>query len=208
MLCEKSDGRLERKLAKYEEKTGWYSTDKNAPNKFFWRSNIHGEWKGSEPEKSCVPDMPYTSVLQVPRTRGGRLLREIARLEPRLAKATGYHVKLLEKSGRPLSKFFNKNTSSSKCHREDCTPCNNPNIRGSSMCMAKGVDYGGVCSLCESKHRLDTSKTHEGMYIDQTSRTLYERCLEHMSAYKRFNFGSFMFKNWAICHKDSTPPPP
>ena len=33
MFCDKSDGRLERKLAKYEEKTGWYSVDKNASNK-------------------------------------------------------------------------------------------------------------------------------------------------------------------------------
>ena len=43
MFREKSDGRLERKLAKYEEKTGWYSVDKNASNKVIWRSEIQAE---------------------------------------------------------------------------------------------------------------------------------------------------------------------
>ena len=116
-------------------------------------------------------------------------------------------MKLVEKSGRPLSKFFNKNISTGKCHREDCVPCSNPKIRGSSMCMAKGVVYEGVCVMCDSKHRSSSSETHRGMYIGQTSRSLYERCLEHMASYKRFDFGSFMFKHWAICHKDSPTPP-
>ena len=59
--------------------------------------------------------MQYTSVLMVPSSKGGVLLRELAKIEPRLAKATKYQVKLIEKSGKPLSGFFDTSISSGKC---------------------------------------------------------------------------------------------
>ena len=77
--------------------------------------------------------MPFTSVLQIQNSKGSKLLREVAKIEPRLAKFTGYHIKLVERGGKPLSNMFNKSISTSKCHRIDCMLCSNPSIKGSSM---------------------------------------------------------------------------
>ena len=63
--------------------------------------------------------MSYTTIIQVLSTRESALLRAISKVEPRLAKSTGNHAKLVEKSGKALSKFFSKNVSTGKCERLD-----------------------------------------------------------------------------------------
>ena len=52
--------------------------------------------------------MKFTSVMSVPSSKDGRLLKMLSKAEPRLAKVTGYQVKYVEKSGRKLSKYFRK----------------------------------------------------------------------------------------------------
>ena len=151
--------------------------------------------------------MKFSSVLQVQSSKGGRLAKEILKIEPRLAKSTGYTVKIVEKGGKPLSNLFPKSLSSNKCHRNDCIPCSNVSIKSSSLCKVKSVVYEGVCNMCEETHRLDRSQPHKGKYIGQTARTLYERCDEHVKSYKRMDKSSFMFKHWATCHSDVLDPP-
>ena len=104
-------------------------------------------------------------------------------MEPRLAKTTNYHVKLVEKSGKPLSKLFSKDFSSGKCFRGDCQPCRNPSIKGPSLCGVKSVIYECVCSICDEAHRLAPDLAHQGKYVGQTSRTLYERSIEHLAGF-------------------------
>ena len=104
---DKSFRKFERILAKFESKSGWYAAEKLIKSE--WRSKLPVEWRGSRPAQHKLPGMPFTSVLQVQNSKGGRLLKELAKIEPRLAKSTGYQVKLVEKGGRPLSHLFNKN---------------------------------------------------------------------------------------------------
>lgn len=104
--------------------------------------------------------MQYTSVLQVPNSKGSRLLREISKIEPRLAKITKYNVKLVEKGGKPLSNMFNKNGVSSRCHRVDCHPCSNQHVKGNSLCGVRNVVYEARCNFCEKTHALDRSRPH------------------------------------------------
>ena len=134
------------------------------------------------------------------RCKGSRLLKAIARIEPRLAKLTGYHVKLTEKGGRALSKFFSKDFSSGKCFRGDCVPCQNPEIRGPTLCNIKSVVYEGVCVLCDGEHKKNPSSRHKGMYVGQTSRTLYERAGEHVAGLRNLDVTNFLFKHWATVH--------
>ena len=160
-----------------------------------------------QPVQRKVPRIPYTTLLQVPDTKGGRLLKEICKIEPRLAKTSGYQRKIVEKGGRPLSNIFSRNVSSLKCHRASCMPCNNPTVKGSSLCQVKSIVYEGVCVLCDQAHKADKSKPHKGYYVGQTSRTLYERCVEHGTSYRRKESSSFMFKHWAVWHSDMLEPP-
>ena len=112
--------------------------------------------------------MQFSTVLQVPSSKDSRLIREIAKLEPRLVKSSGYHTKLVEKSGKPLSKMFSKSISNPKCHREDCAPCGNEKIVGSSLCQSKNIVYESVCVQCDDVHVQDPTKQHRGRYVGQS----------------------------------------
>ena len=103
--------------------------------------------------------MSYTSILHVQSSKDSRILREISKIKPRLARTTGYHVKLIEK---PLSKMFSTSVVSSKYHRKDCILCSNPDLKGNILCQVKSVVYEGVC---DRVYRQDTSKNHEGHYV-------------------------------------------
>ena len=62
--------------------------------------------------------------------------------------------------------------------------------------------YESVCVLCENLHKIHKSEAHKGTYIGQTYRTLYERCGEHVAAFKRLDVSSFMLKHWALTHAE------
>ena len=164
--------RLERVLSKYEQKTGWYCPEPKLSCN--WRHELPTHWKGNRPIQFKVPGMAYSTELQVPSTKISALLREISCVEPRLAKSTPYHAKLVEKGGRPLSKFFNKNISDCRCTRLDCVPCSNSSVKSSTMCKAKSIVHESVCFMCEKTFKSDPSKPHKGKYIGQSSRSLYK----------------------------------
>ena len=96
-----------RKLHKMLQRSGWVS-ESEVVVKSKWRHKIPREWSGDKPLQFSVPGMKYTSVMSVPSTKDGRLIKMLARAEPRIAKVTKYQVKYAEKSGRQLSKFFPK----------------------------------------------------------------------------------------------------
>ena len=99
--CDKHFNVLGRKLKKYLAKSSWYNPETKAgPN---WRTMLPQKWKGSKPLQNRLPGMTFSTVLQVQNSKGGRLLKEIVKIEPRLAKNSGYNVKIVEKGGKPLS---------------------------------------------------------------------------------------------------------
>ena len=151
--------------------------------------------------------MKFSTVMQVPSSKNGRLLKMLARAEPRLAKVTGYQVKYVEKSGKQLTKFFTKEKTNLKCHRSDCAVCVNSDLKKNSMCQVKGVVYAGVCMMCDKEHAEKVSINHNGIYIGETARTLGERAAEHRAGYRRLDSKNFMFKHWSSRHSDSDTPP-
>ena len=197
--------KLERKLDKYLARSGWYEDDKKS--KSSWRSKLPQGWRGSNPIQKKVPGMKFTTVMQVPSSANSILLKELAKVEPRLAKSSKYQVKLVEQSGRQLSKMFSKDIGNVKCSRLDCIPCKNESVKGSTLCKTKSVVYVCVCNICEAEHKLHPESSHRGKYIGQTSRTLYERSLEHVKSLRNFELDSFMLKHWSIEHKELEKPP-
>ena len=72
----------ERKLKKILSKSGWYSKDSGA-SKFNWRTNLPSEWRGAKPTQRKFHGLDYSTVMQVPSSAGGRLLKGLAKIEPR-----------------------------------------------------------------------------------------------------------------------------
>ena len=200
---------VKRKLHKILQKTGWYN-ESEIIKKTRWRQNVPKGWSGSKPDQYSVPGMQFSSVMYIPSSSNGRLLKMLAKSEPRLAKITGYQIKFIEKPGRNLSNLFSKEVSETKCYRESCAVCVNSDPEKPSKCQMKGVVYFGICSLCDRKYseRKNDSDRHEGLYMGETSQTLGERAQEHRLALSRLDESSFILKHWSTKHSDLNTPPP
>ena len=104
-----------------------------------------------KPVQRPVRGMAFSTVLQVPSSKKSRLLNEIARIEPKLAKATGYSVKLTEKSGIQIVKLFNRVVTPDRCNWDGCSVCMNKESNKSSKCRVTNVVYEAVCLQCPDK---------------------------------------------------------
>ena len=196
--CEKQFNLFNRKLHKLLARTGWYE-ENVIVKKTNWRRTIPKGWSGCKPSQFPVPGMKFTSVMHVPSSRDGRLLKMLCKAEPRIAKISGYQVKFIEKSGQPLSHHFPKEPGQSKCFREDCPVCINSSPEKPSLCQVKSVVYKGECQLC--------AEGEPNTYIGETSRTLAERVEEHHASCRRMESKSFMFKHWSDKHRNEEHPP-
>ena len=180
---------------------------KKSSKKLKWRQNVPTGWQGSRQDQFKVPGMRFSSLLQVPPSKGSRLIRMLSKAEPRIAKSSNYQVKLVKKSGKPLSHFFNKNLSKSKCHRKCCAVCSYLENPKNTTCGIKSVVYLGECVLCRVSHKANPVSPQRGIYVGQTYRTLAERAAEHRKAYRDLEDESFMFKHWVLDHNDLVDPP-
>ena len=145
-------------------------------------------------------NMSYTTVLQVPSTRESALLKGIASLEPRLARASGYSVRLVEKSGVQAVRLFDRKMEKSTCERPDCLPCSTSSRK--SKCKKTNLVYRATCLKC-----MEIGSLKPGVYIGETSRTLAERSSEHATLYDNLDLKSFMTKHWANEHHELDVPP-
>ena len=176
--CSKDFDKFNRKLYKILARTSWYDED-SVKVKTNWRKHLPSQWVGSKPVQKPVHGMRYTTMLQVPNTSDGKLFKLLARAEPRIAKLTGYQCKMVEKSGKSLSRVFSKSFKQEKCPRICCAVCSFSEKRGSTLCQLKSVVYVATCTLCDKEHRLDPNTVHGGRYVGETSPTLAERAAEH-----------------------------
>ena len=103
--------------------------------------------------------------------------------EPQIACLSGYDVRLVEASGTPLSRLFSLDLSDGKCHRADCVVFLLYKLKGSSKCKQKSIVYESSCQLCASVASKD------GIYVGESSRSLYERFLEHLDDASKYKQG-------------------
>ena len=173
-----------------------------------WRDNLKGVWRESEPGQKNVNGLKYSSLLQVPSTRGARLLKSLIKQEESLARVTGYNVKLVEKAGTPLARLFQRVYVPQYCHGEDCHPCLFSSDKEASKCRMSNIVYEATCLLCieqlekGSKEKKDVSK-----YIGESSRTLAEISREQVSGAGNLEYENFIVKHWISCHNDSSRAP-
>ena len=102
-----------------------------------------GDKFGSKSKK-----MAPSTVLFVPNSNQGVLLSNLERIEPMLARLSGYSVKLVEAGGVALSRLFSLDLSSGRCLRADCVVCEFHTGISSSKCKRKSVVYESRCMLC------------------------------------------------------------
>ena len=195
---------VNRGIKKYLRKFNWYDQDKSE-NDISWKKEI--------PE--CLKKSPKTggfghkkdkksptSVLFVPNSNGGLLLKRLQQIEPKLERLSGYTVRPVESGGTPLSRLFNLDLAGGRCQRADCLVCLSHTGMGSSRCMKKSIVYRSSCQVCQ------VDRSDQGSYIGENGRTLYERSSEHRMDAEKKKDSSHIWKHWALSHPDMVTQPP
>ena len=112
----------ERHVSKYMAKMTWFKQREGGVKEADedgikgWRNRLEGTWRGENVVQRKVRHMQFSTLLQVPNTRGGILARNLIKAESELAKMTGYNVKIVEKAGIQSCRLFQRVFTPAKCH--------------------------------------------------------------------------------------------
>ena len=100
----------------------------------------------------------------------------------------GVNFRIVETGGMSMKRMIQVSNpmKTAGCENQNCLPCRSGRGDG-GRCLSSGANYVLECQLCP-----DRSKS---LYIGETSRNLYTRCLEHEENYRAGTSKSFMQKH-------------
>ena len=149
--------------------------------------------------KSSKQPVPTTTVLFVEQTKGGELAKRLREAEERLARLTGWKVRIVEKSGRSMKQMLVKSNpwAGGMCERSECHPCKSGNEKQS--CFKRNILYESICLSCKQN---DITK----VYVGESSRSGFERGGEHARDYAKPTDDSHMHKHAVTEHGDEEKP--
>ena len=158
------------------------------------------EWKGIKNkkkkfEKTCEKkEKPPVTVLFVPRTPGGKLATMLREAEVEMSKFLGDRIKIVERSGTKLKQLFHKSNpwSGENCQRDGCLVCWSGQERGGD-CRRRNVVYRTSCLACRANGK-------ESSYYGESSRTAFERGLEHARDFLTNQEDSHMYNHYVEEH--------
>ena len=131
-----------------------------------------------------------STVMFVPNTRRGTLVKKMKMNEDRLAEMTGFKINYIEAAGMKLGRVFSLDLSKNQpCGRsmEKCRSCSSPGETVEN-CRARCITYESRCIMCNPETKKVSSHQEEkdqpgqprdGIYIGESSRTIAERTNEH-----------------------------
>ena len=126
-------------------------------------------------EDATSEEIRTASVLFVDQTPKGELARRLRELEPRLAKITGFRIKIVERGGTKLKQALpNTNPwSGSDCGRDDCVTCKQVDERLQD-CFRTNILYESKCLSCvrvgeeSDKGRMEVMGKDEAVYVGES----------------------------------------
>ena len=158
--------------------------------------------------------MEVTSVIFVPHTVDSSLAKKIREREEQLKDVTGNKVKVVERAGRKLQDILVKDPwKGSDCQRESCLLCTTKMMteKGKNKdCTKRNLVYEIKCISCENKAIEKVENEYEGdeekikekrkeisvyKYIGETSRSSYERGIEHLDKMATLSSQSMLLRH-------------
>ena len=149
-----------------------------------------------------------STVMFIPSSKGGLLAKMMKDNEDGLAEMTRFRVKIQEAGGTKLARMFSTDLGAGEpCGRENCQPCNS-RTGCRPKCKKQSILYESKCKECnpgeESSHQEGNQPIGRiGIYVGETSRSLFERTKEHFGDADGFKPGSHMVKHWMTSHSES-----
>ena len=121
---------------------------------------------------------------------------------------TGYNIRIAEMTGMPLSRLLPSTNpwGPSDCGREDCPVCSQEDEKPQS-CKTRNILYESSCRICQvdgqqSGRMNNKVGDNRGVYVGESSRSMYEHGKEHVKDGKDRPEDSHQWKQWALEHPD------
>ena len=125
--------------------------------------------------------------------------------EEEMARLTKFRIRFQEAGGIKLGQLFSTNLGAGgPCGRLDCQPCESRDEKRPN-CKAQSILYESKCNICnkdETSSRQEEKGQRKGIYIGESSRSLYERSKEHLKDAEDFSPSSHMVKHWMHAHEE------
>ena len=136
-------------------------------------------------------EIEYKTVLFVPVTKGGKLVKELKQREEEINRFSKERIKIVEGGGVQMKDFMVKKNPfpSTKCEKKKCIICES-NVDGKVQipCNSNNVGYQLVCDTCRDRGE---QKVYEG----ETSRSARVRGAEHLSNFRSDRVDSALYKH-------------
>ena len=140
--------------------------------------------------KTGDKELEYKSVLFVPITKGGKLLKEMKKREEEINRNSDERIKIVEGGGVKMKDLLVvKNPfPNTVCEMRKCVLCENKTTEIKIACNTNNVGYQLVCETCEDN---GFQKIYEG----ETARSARTRGAEHRRDFNKGKADSAMFKH-------------
>ena len=167
------------------------------------------------------PKNNVISVMFVPYTVGGELARRLREEESKLEDQTGYRIKIVERTGSRLVDLLHRSNpwQGEDCRRPGCLLCTTKTKTGKYLdqdCTKRCLVYETWCLTCERREEEKINMEEEDeqirkekkkairlhMYVGESSRSIYERGLEHIRDCQELKKESHMIKHYFDHHEE------
>ena len=156
------------------------------------------------------------SVMFLDNTANAELIRRMQKVEEDIGEKTNWRVRMTEAAGTPLSILLTSNNpwGEEDCQRDDCIPCSQGDERRMN-CRRRNIMYESRCQECNKDEDAKSKKMGEirclragkGIYVGESSRSLYERSKEHRADRESMLEESHQVKHWLLHHQELHCPP-
>ena len=166
-------------------------------------------------KQKSIQDLETLAVLFVDQTHGGALQKTIQAAEDSIALMVGYRVRVVETSGTQLCRLlpYTNPWGGQHCGRPSCYTCGQGGERLQN-CKQRNIMYESTCEVCNPEEepkdddktkkltKYEKFKEQTGVYVGETSRSIFERAEEHRRDAESRLEESHMFKHWQVSHKE------
>ena len=155
------------------------------------RSKIKKEQKVNWYKGCGKKEIEYKTVLFVPVTKGGKLVKELKQREEEINKFSKERIKIVEGGGVQMKNILvNKNPfPTTRCDKKKCIICDS-NVTGKMKipCNSSNVGYRLICDTCSDRGK---NKIYEG----ETARSARIRGTEHYNGFKNDRADNALYKH-------------
>ena len=145
-------------------------------------------------KKTNTTDPEVVTVLFVSQTPGGKLSKQLQKVEERISKLTKEKVRMVERAGRTVKQLLVRSNpwAGGVCGRELCLLC--PGSDGKQDCRDKNLVYDIICKTCEE------TDNRKSVYTGITSRSSFERSKEHVEGLNKCHSENALYKHKSDHH--------